>query len=272
MPTARIALANLPFPESPDAAVAATVAAISAAAAAGADLVCFPECFVPGYRALGAPVPAAEEAWLEAAHTEIAAAAGNAGIAVALGTERFVAGALRITVAVIGPDGDLLGWQDKVQLDPSEDHLYQPGAGREVFTIGALTFGVVICHEGWRYPETVRSAVLLGAQLVVHPHYSPAEPDGFQPGGYAEAGNSFHEAAVLCRAAENSCWFATINCAAAGAPTTSAVARPDGVLHAFQPHGSEGLLVADLDLALATRELALRLREPANGSLVTPLQ
>lgn len=30
---------------------------------------------------------------------------------------------------------------------------------RHVFTIGPLTFGVVIGHEGWRYPETVRWAV-----------------------------------------------------------------------------------------------------------------
>jgi predicted amidohydrolase len=265
MPTARIALANLPFPASPDASVAAAAAAIAEAAAAGADLICFPECFVPGYRALGAPVPPADAAWLEEAHTAVAGAAARAGIAVALGTERFVDGALRITVLVIGPDGGRLGWQDKVQLDPSEDHLYQPGAGREVFTIGDLTFGIVICHEGWRYPETVRAAVRAGAQLVLHPHFSPAEPDAFQPAGYAEPGNSFHEAAVLCRAAENTAWFATVNCAADGAPTTSAVARPDGTLLAFQPHGEAGLLICDLDPTEATRELALRLRESSLG-------
>ena len=261
MPTARIALANLAFPGTPEDAVAATRSAIAEAAAAGADLVCFPECFVPGYRGLGAPVPPADAAWLEDAHRQVARAAGEAGIAVALGTERFVEGALRITVLVIGPDGGWLGWQDKVQLDPSEEHLYEPGAGREVFTIGDLTFGVVICHEGWRYPETVRAAVRAGAQLVLHPHFAPAEPDGFQPDGYGEAGNTFHEVAVLCRAAENAAWFATVNCAAPGAPTTSAVARPDGTLLAFQPHGRTGLLVCDLDLAEATRELALRLRE-----------
>ncbi|HEY3336908.1 MAG TPA: carbon-nitrogen hydrolase family protein [Propionicimonas sp.] len=265
MPTVRIALANLAFPASPEAAVAAARAAISEAADAGAHLVCFPECFVPGYRALGAPVPPADPVWLDHAHRSIAGAAGDAGIAVALGTERFVDGALRITVLVIGPDGSLLGWQDKVQLDPSEDHLYEAGAGREVFTVGDLTFGVVICHEGWRYPETVRAAVRAGAQLVLHPHFSPAEPDGSQPGGYAEPANSFHEAAVLCRAAENTAWFATVNCAADGAPTTSAIARPDGTLLAFQPHGEQGLLVCDLDLAQATRALALRLRESSQG-------
>jgi len=263
MSSVRIALANLAFPASPDGAVLAAEQAIDEASAAGADLVCFPECFVPGYRALGAPVPPADAAWLEAAHRRVAEAARLAGIAVALGTERFVDGFLRITVLVVGPDGALLGWQDKVQLDPSEDHLYTPGSGRTVFTIGPLTFGIVICHEGWRYPETVRAAVLGGAQLVLHPHFSPAEADGYRPVGYAEPGNSFHEAAVLCRAAENTAWFATINCAADGAPTTSAIASPDGSLFAFQPHGEAGLLVADLDLGLATRELALRLRAPA---------
>jgi predicted amidohydrolase len=261
MSTARIALANLPFPASPDAALAAATAAIGEAAEAGADLICFPECFVPGYRALGAPVPPADAEWLEHAHQEVARAAGRARIAVALGTERFVDGHLRITILVIGPDGTRLGWQDKVQLDPSEDDLYQPGSGREVFTVGDLTFGVVICHEGWRYPETVRNAVRAGAQLVLHPHFSPAEPNGARHDGYAAPGSSFHESAVLCRAAENSAWFATVNCAADGAPTTSAVARPDGTLLAYQPHGLPGLLMCDLDLAEATRELALRLRE-----------
>jgi predicted amidohydrolase len=263
--TTRIALANLPFPASPEDAVAATCAAIATAAAAGASLIAFPECFVPGYRALGAPVPPADAGWLDAAQREVAEAAGRAGITVVLGTERFVAGALRITVLVIGPDGTPLGWQDKVQLDPSEDALYEAADSRRVFTVGELTFGVVICHEGWRYPETVRAVVRLGAQLVLHPHYSEPEPGQRRPEGYAEPTNSFHEAAVLCRAAENTCWFATVNCAVDGAPTTSAVARPDGTLHAWQPHGLAGLLFADIDLASATRALALRLREPSAG-------
>ncbi len=260
MTSRRIALANLAFPESGEASVSAACTAIAQAAGAGADLVCFPECFVPGYRALGAPVMPADPDWLDAAHERVAHAAARAGITVVLGTERFVGGKLRIAVLVVGPDGRPLGWQDKVQLDPSEDHLYEPAAERRVFTVGDLTFGVVICHEGWRYPETVRDVVRQGARLVLHPHYSEPEPGGHRPVGYAEADNSFHEAAVLCRAAENTCWFATVTCAVDGAPTTSAIARPDGTLHAWQPHGQPGLLVADLDLGLATRSLALRLR------------
>ncbi len=257
--TTRIALANLPFPSSPDDAVDLAEEAIAQAASQGAAVVCFPECYVPGYRAQGAPVPPAEPAFFARAHAAVAAAAGRARIAVVLGTERFVDGALRITTLVVGPDGRPLGWQDKVQLDPSEDALYAPGTERRVFQAGPLTFGVVICHEGWRYPETVRWAASHGAQVVFHPHFGAAEPGGFRPTSYGDPRNSFHEIAVLCRAAENTCYFATVNCAGEGSPTTSAVARPDGTLLCHQPHGRAGLLLADLDLDQATGLLARRL-------------
>ncbi|HEY0592307.1 MAG TPA: nitrilase-related carbon-nitrogen hydrolase, partial [Thermoanaerobaculia bacterium] len=65
---------------------------------------------------------------------------------------------------------------------------------------------------------------------------------------------------LLCRAAENTCYFATVNYASAGSPTTSAVVNPDGTLLAYQPYGQEGLLVADIDLGKATGLLAKRYR------------
>src|SRR6267378_1247065 len=66
------------------------------------------------------------------------------------------------------------------------------------------------------------------------------------------------EKAVLCRAAENTCYVATVNCASAGSPTTSAVVRPDGTLQSYQPYGKEGLLIADIDITAATGLLAAR--------------
>jgi predicted amidohydrolase len=129
-----------------------------------------------------------------------------------------------------------------------------------VFTAGPLTFGIVICHEGWRYPETVRWAVRRGAQVVFHPHAHVAEPGGYRPVTFADPANTFHEKAVLCRAAENTCYFASVNCASEGAAITSAIARPDGTLLCYQPYGQEGLLVADLDLSTATGQLASRCR------------
>ena len=162
---------------------------------------------------------------------------------------------------VIDADGTVAGWQDKAQLDPSEEITYPSRATeRRVFTAGALTFGVVICHEGWRYPETVRWAVRRGAQVVFHPHAHVAEPGSYRPVTFADPANTFHEKAVLCRAAENTCYFASVNCASPGSGTTSAIARPDGTLQCYQPYGQEGLLVADLDLSLATGLLASRCR------------
>jgi predicted amidohydrolase len=260
MASFRLALANLPYPSSPEDAVARVEAAIADAGAAGAGLVCFPECYVPGYRAPGRPVPPHDPAFLQRAWERAARAAARAAVAVVLGTERSVGSDLRIAALVLGSGGDVLGWQDKVQLDPSEDATFRPGSERHLFRAGPLTFGIAICHEGWRYPETVRWAARRGAQLVLHPHYHWAEEGAHRPASFGDPRCSFHEKAALCRAAENTIFFATVNCAEPGAQTTSAVVRPDGTVLAWQPYGAPGLLLADLDLEAATGLLAGRLR------------
>ncbi len=258
--TVRIALANVRYPSTPEESVAIVEEAVTHASERGAAVVCFPECYVPGYRGLGKAPPPPDALFLERAAARVAAAAARARVAVVLGTERLEGRALFATVLVIGPDGTRLGVQDKVQLDPSEDATYTPGASRRVFTIGPLTFGVVICHEGWRYPETVRFAARHGAQVVFHPHLELGGEGGYAPKTFADPANTFHEKALLCRAAENTVFVASVNYAAAGSATTSAIVNPDGSLLAFQPYGVEGLLVADLDLSLATGLLASRLR------------
>jgi predicted amidohydrolase len=258
MTTFRIALANVPFPETAEASVAAAEQAVAQASAATADIICFPECFVPGYRGTQSTLSPPDAAFLESAWSRIAAAAARGNVAVVLGTEHIVDGKTRISALVINRDGTIAGFQDKVQLDPSEEKTYVPGSGRRVFHADSVTFGVVICHEGWRYPETVRWAARNGAQVVFHPHFHEAEPGGYAPSTFADPRNSFHEKAALCRAAENTCYFATVNFASRGSPTTSAIVRPDGTLLSYQPYGEPGLLVADLDLTAATGFLASR--------------
>src|SRR6185436_1103170 len=102
----------------------------------------------PGYRGLGHAPPPPDAVFLERAWRAIAGAAAAARIAVVLGTERIVDGALVATALVIDERGDQLGFQDKIQIDPSEEGTYTPGNERRVFHTGELTFGVVICHEG----------------------------------------------------------------------------------------------------------------------------
>ena len=256
----RIALANIPFPATPQDSVTLAVDAIADASGKRAGLICFPECFVPGYRKKEKAVPPPDPVFLEAAWSRVAAAASKANLAVVLGTERIVNGVLLATAMVIDRDGRIAGFQDKVQIDPSEEGTYSFGSGRRVFQTGPLTFGIAICHEGWRYPETVRWAVRHGAHIVFHPHFHEAEPGVYLPSTFADPANSFHEKAALCRAAENTCYFATVNFASAGSPTTSAVVRPDGTLLAYQPYGRPGLLIADIDISAATGLLATRFK------------
>jgi predicted amidohydrolase len=260
MSTIRLALANLAFPSSPDESVTSAERAIAEAGEARADVVCFPEAFVPGYRVPGRAMAPADAQFLERAWSSIARAARQANVAVVLGTERVVEGRLLLSALVIERDGTRAGFQDKVQLDPSEESTYDAGAERRLFVSGPLTFGISICHEGFRYPETVRWAARNGAQVVFHPHFHEAEAGSYRPKTFADPANTFHEKAILCRAAENSCFVATVNCASAGSPTTSAIARPDGTLLAYQAYGKAGLLVVDIDLAEATRLLASRLK------------
>jgi predicted amidohydrolase len=260
MTTFRIALANIRYPATPEESISLAERAIAQALVAGAGLICFPECYVPGYRWPGRYVPPPDQAFLERAWFTIAAAAARANVGVILGTERIVDGRVFLTALVINRDGSIAGFQDKVQLDPTEGDLYSPGCGRQVFQTGPLVFGVSICHEGFRYPETVRWPARHGAHIVFHPHYAEAEDGSYRPATFADPANSFHEKAMLCRAAENTCYFASVNCASEGSPTTSAVVRPDGTLLAYQPYGEEGLLVADIDLTAATGLLAARFR------------
>ena len=84
---------------------------------------------MPGYRGLGHAPPTVDEEWLERAWARIArCGARGAECAVVLGTERWVDGKLVATALVIDANGRGLGFQDKVQIDPSEEGTYEPGA------------------------------------------------------------------------------------------------------------------------------------------------
>jgi len=54
--------------------------AIAQASLERAGIVCFPECFVPGYRAVGKAIPPPDPAFLERAWSAIAEAAKKANI------------------------------------------------------------------------------------------------------------------------------------------------------------------------------------------------
>ena len=82
---------------------------------------------------------------------------------------------------VISSNGEIAGVQHKNLLAPSEDATFVPGKERELFDVDGVPFGVAICIEGWRYPETVRWAATRGARLVFHPTLSGCDaPDALE--------------------------------------------------------------------------------------------
>jgi predicted amidohydrolase len=257
----RLALANLHFPSTREESVSLVQQAIADAADQRAQIICFPEGYVPGYRAPGKNIPRRDAAFLDRAWKEIAVTAAKSKITVILGTERIIAPKLYLSALVIHSDGSFAGFQDKIQIDASEIGTYAAAdTGRHIFQCAELTFGIAICHEAWRYPETVRWAARRGAQIVFHPHFHEADAASYRPTTFADPQNTFHEKAALCRAAENTCYFATVNCASSGSPSTSAVIKPDGAVQCYQPYGKEGLLIADVDLDAATCLLAKRFK------------
>jgi predicted amidohydrolase len=70
----------------PEASVRQAEDAIAQAGTERVDVICFPECFVPGYRAQGKPVAPPDGAFLERAWLAVA----RANVAVILGTERVI--------------------------------------------------------------------------------------------------------------------------------------------------------------------------------------
>ena len=231
---------------------------LSDAAARGAEIVCFPEAYLPGLRGLDFAVADFDAGQQEAALRTVAGQARAHGVAVVLGMEWTAPGGRQIVSAVIDARGEVVGRQTKNQLAPSEDHLYVPGDCRRIFEIGGLRFGVVICHEGFRYPETVRWAAVRGAQLVFHPHCTGSDRGGERISAWGAPGSPYYEKAMTCRSVENEIYFAGVNYAFRYQGSATCVIDPSGACMAHLPYGEEGVLVQEIDLRAATGLLAAR--------------
>ncbi|WP_162914932.1 carbon-nitrogen hydrolase family protein [Desertibaculum subflavum] len=258
----RIGLATLRFRPEPEEALQAVLGAMRDAAAQGAKMICTAECYLPGLRGVGLEVAPPDAGFQSDAERRIRDAAATLGVGAVIGVERVEPGRLIASALVVGPDGALLGHQDKVQIDPDEEGTYVAAAGRNMFEVGGVRFGVAICHEGWRYPETVRWAAQRGAHIVFHPQFSPSGPPR-QKAAWACAEGTMHEKAAICRAAENSIYFATVNYAIENPIAGTALIDPEGNVRAAHLAGTEYLLVADIDIAAATGLLARRFRSAA---------
>jgi len=231
---------------------------LSEAAAQGAEIVCFPEAYLPGLRGQDFDVFPFDRTQQEGALEAVAQWARMYAVATILGMERLTEAGRQIAAFVIDATGQVQGYQTKNQLDPSEDQFYVPGNTRRLFEINGIKFGVVICHEGWRYPETVRWAAVRGAKIVFHPQHTGNEQAGVRLTQWGAASGPYYEKAMMMRSVENTIYFASVNYALRFQESATSLIAPSGQCQAYLPYGQEGVLVQAINVEEATGLLATR--------------
>ncbi|MFL6275218.1 MAG: carbon-nitrogen hydrolase family protein [Blastocatellia bacterium] len=231
---------------------------LAEAAARGAEIVCFPEAYLPGLRGQDFAVPPFDRAQQERALRAVAQWAAIYRVATILCMERIAEAGRQIAAFVIDARGEVQGYQTKNQLDPSEDRFYVPGNTRQLFAVNGLKFGVAICHEGWRYPETVRWAAVRGAKIVFHPQHTGGEQAGVRLSEWGAASSPYYEKAMMMRSIENTIYFASVNYALRFQESATSLIAPSGLCQAHLPYGEEGVLVAAINVEEATGLLAAR--------------
>lgn len=181
-------------------------------------------------------------------------------IALILPMDWYDKGELLNVAQVISAEGKVLGYQTKNQLDPTEDNIWTAGKTRQLFEVNDLKFGITICHEGFRYPESVRWAAQNGAHIVFHPHFSGSDVEGTELTEFLHPKNPYYEKAMMMRALENTIYFASSNYASKFTESASAVFAPDGKCVVNEAYGRSGIITAEIDLNIATGLLAKRFK------------
>jgi predicted amidohydrolase len=228
------------------------------AARQDAEIVCFPEAYLPGLRSADFGVPAFTEEDEAKVMSAVPAWAGANHVATILGMEHITDHGRQIAAVVINADGTIQGVQAKCQLDPSEERYYSPGHTRQLFQVNGVPFGIAICHEAFRYPETVRWAAARGARIVFLPNQTGSDCAGTTPTHWGDPAAPYYEKAVMCRALENTIYVASVNYALAHQESATCIVGPAGACEAALPYDREGLLVHDVELDRATGLLAQR--------------
>jgi predicted amidohydrolase len=254
----RIGLAALKGPDSVHHGVEKIASVLTDCSKRKVGIVCFPETYLPGLRGADFDLPRPDQPEMERALGELRRCCRKTGLTAIVGMEWMSGQGLENRAFVFSSSGRILGHQTKNQITPGgESRAYVPDGQRKVFRSKGVTFGITICHEGWRYPETVRWPAVRGAKIVFQPQVTGGNRRGRK---LSKWGESFYEKAMQCRAGENGIYFASVNQAMRYQNSATSLIDPDGKLIDWVPYGEEALLVADIDPGRATRRYARRFR------------
>jgi len=184
MTTLTVAALQLPL-ASPDEGenIAAVAALVEQAAGQGAQVILPPELFSGPYFCKLEDEALFALARPTAEHPSVIAMRALAGkLKVAIPTSFFERDGQHYynTMAMIGPDGDILGAYRKSHIPDGpgyeEKYYFRPGNdGFKVWDVCGARIGVGICWDQW-YPECARVMALLGADALFYPTAIGSEP------------------------------------------------------------------------------------------------
>ena len=243
----RIGVAQVPQTAELETNVRKALEFVERAAAEGIQLLCFPETHLPGYRVgmLTPEAPCEADALAEALD-RIARSCRERLLGVIVGTEIPNPRAKPFnSAAVLDQQGERLAVHHKSRITPMDAKAYSTGTGPTLFEFKGVPMGLVICFEGFRFPETTRELARAGAKVVFHP-----QCNHFLPG--MEWKLPVHEALLTARAAENTLYFVSANMSHPRNNCRSLIIGPDGLLMAASELGKEMLISAEVDTDLAT--------------------
>jgi len=189
---------------------------IADAARAGANVVCLPELFATPYfcRTQNHDAFDLAESLPGPTTHAMAVAAKDAGVVVVAPLfERRGPGCYQNSLAILGPDGELIGVYRKMHIphDPGfeEKFYFAPGdLGFQTFKTPFGPIGTLICWDQW-FPEAARITALKGAFVLCYP-----TAIGWHPSEKAQYGEQQRDAWITVQrghAISNGVYVAAVN-------------------------------------------------------------
>jgi len=235
--TLRVATAQIPVTKNIEENVAAITRALDVAIQEKADILLTPEGSLSGY------TPQFDQAAVDAHLKKIVDRAGEAGLALALGTCYVEPddGQCYNEIRFYDDAGEFVGFHTKTLLcgsltEPSKGEINHYGTRPlRTFDIKGITVGGLICNDMWANPQCTpmpdahlsQQLSESGARIIFH-----AINGGRNGGPWSEQVNwPYHETNLRMRAVSGKVWIVTAdNCF----PTDIPCSAPSGVL---QPNG-----------------------------------
>jgi predicted amidohydrolase len=246
----RVAAVQMKFAPAIAGNLAKIAAALGRARRRRADAVLFPECAVTGY---SCDFRALRPAELRDAFRLIGALAREANANVLVGSPVFAGRKLYNALIVFDRTGKPVHCYAKCQLTPFDRKFFTPGDAVSLFELDGVPCTSIICHER-RYPELVRLGAMAGARVAFHPNA------GLDPLAVSKTKRRGGDG-IDVRAFENAIYYVFANSVgrqgrglwSAG---DSKIVAPDRSRLALADNETESVIVADLDLSLATGKYA----------------